>query len=155
MNITKPFALAALLIWGSSLLCSCNDKPGKEDEPIDYATMIIGTWDVVLDQSYESYTEAGTTDIEYMDNWAEAVTLSFDTNNTLTYLAMIGVEDTWQDTYSIHGDTLFWDVKPYVISHMDNSRMVMEYSKTRTFLNAGGNEVTTNVTKHYEMTRKQ
>ncbi len=151
MSNTKLCTLA-LIFSACALFCCCEEPNSSFDEPIDYATAVIGSWSVDLGQSYESYTEAGTTDIEYME-WAESITLTFDTNNTLTYLAMIGVEDTWQDTYSIHGDTLYWDVKPYVISQLDNSRLVMEYSKTRTFNNAGGNEVTTNVTKHYEMTR--
>lgn len=144
-------SLVLTILMGSLMMVSCS----KDDiKPEDYATQILGTWNVVLDQSFESYTEAGLTDIEYFNEWGTAVSLTFKDNGKLTYHSVVnGGEDEWDDSYSIKGDTIIWDTKSYEILRFTTSQLIIESNIEDHRTNAGGEEVVTRLTKHIEMTR--
>lgn len=154
--------LALTFLFGAVLLASC----GKE-EPVapqmddtltpalpDYSELILGSWDAVLDKCYESYIEGDYDETTYVSEWANQLTLTFSDQGALTYSAdRGGYSDTWDDRYTIHGDTLVWDVKPYQILTLDSHNLIIQYKHSEQRTTSGGATFTTTVVKRYELTR--
>lgn len=134
-----------------------NPNPGSDTYvPDDYAQYLMGPWSVVLDQSYEQYTEGDDyQEMTYCSDWASEITLTFKENGKLGYSAVVyGVEDSWDDNYSVSSDTLMWDVKPYVISVSDENHCQIESKVVTERTTRGGQTYTTSATKHYDLIRQ-
>lgn len=130
------------------------DNPSAPEETVDYATAVLGAWDVALDRSYESYQEPDYEEITYCSDWASALRLTFNPDGTLGYSATVGgIPDEWEDRYTVHGDTLVWDVKEYKILRLDEHEMVIESKVVKTRTTRGGQTYEVVTTKHYEMSR--
>lgn len=162
------YPLASILLMILLGLASCTKEPTPlPDQPADtnsnndtipninYPEDILGQWNAVLNNCYESYTEGdGYNETTYASDWASSLALTFKPDGKLTYAAIVGgVEDTWDDTYSISHDTLFWDTRPYKILTLNEHQLVFQFSKDNERTTSGGDILTTNVTKHYELTR--
>ena len=158
----RNIPLVLTLLIGALLLASC----GKEEPTVpqtgdtltpaqpDYTKLILGSWDAALDKCYESYIEGDYDETTYASDWANRLTLTFSDQGTLTYSAdMGGYSDTWDDCYTIHGDTLVWDVKPYHILTLDEHTLTIQYKHSEQRTTSGGTTFTTTVIKRYELTR--
>lgn len=152
------FASSALLFSACGKDEPVNNPPSDNntEEPIDYAQYIMGPWSVVLDQSFELYTEGDNyQEITYCSDWASEITLTLKDDGKLGYSAVVGgVEDAWDDSYSVKSDTLVWDVKPYVISIDDESHCQIESKVVTERTTGGGQTYTTSVTKRYVLIRQ-
>ena len=152
-------ALSPMMLW------SCSKEnvvdPDVSDTAYDdnsscYRELILGSWDADLNRSYESYTESGETDIQYFCDWASGLNVTCEKYGRLKYSAIVfGVVDEWYDSYSVHGDTLVWDVRAYEIQKLDSNQLVVESTLSDTRTTAGGTSFVTTVTKHYEFRRAE
>lgn len=158
----NTFRLFLLLTLSLSLF-SCQKEPESHTPDnnsaitvADYPQAILGAWSAVVENSYELYTESdGYQEMTYVSQWATELTLTFDEEGLLHYSACVfGVMDEWNDTYSVHGDTLRWDVKDYKILSLTKDELIIEHSVTDRYNNAGGDPVETTATKHYELKRQ-
>lgn len=160
--VMKKTAILTAILLATFLLASC----GKEEPVVpqtddtvtpalpEYAQLILGRWDAVLDKCYESYIEGDYDETTYASDWAVSLSLIFSDQGTLSYSANLGdYEDGWDDSYAIHGDTLVWDVKPYKILTLDEHSLVFQYEHSEQRTTAGGTVITTTVVKRYELTR--
>ena len=164
-NMKKVHILLALsLLLGAIALSSCQREepitPQAEDTTTpaltNYSELILGSWDAVLDKCYESYIEGDHDETTYVSEWANQLTLSFSDQGTLTYSADMGdYSDTWDDRYSIHSDTLVWDVKPYQILTLDEHNLIIQYKHSEQRTTSGGATFTSTVVKRYELTKAE
>ncbi len=150
-NIITSLLLA--MAATSALMMSGCEKP-ENDEPKDYATLVQGKWNVKLDESFECYNEPDWEEKTTMADWAESIQIEFCSDSILKYTSVVGeYEDSWNDRYHVHGDTLTWDTKDYKIYQLDENGMVMESKVIGERTRANGSTYETVLTKHYEMTR--
>lgn len=158
-----PLCLAALAVM---TMAGCRKdpvgidrtEPGNEPETVsieDYPEKILGQWNATLDKCYELYTEDdGYEEGQYANEWASSLSLTFKSDGKVAYLATVGgVEDGWDDTYSVEADTLIWDKFHYKISKMTSKELVIHYQITEQHTTSGGGIRETSVTKHWELTR--
>lgn len=154
--------LCLLLLASALLFVACKKEPANDHpDPIvpsasveDYPQLVLGQWDAVLDQCYESYTEPNYEEITYANEWSSSLSLTFKDNGKVTYCAnLFGTEDSWDDSYALHADTLLWDVKPYKIKRLDQNNLVIEWTISEDRTTSGGTTYTTTATKHYELVR--
>lgn len=171
----KKILLSLLLLSGIVIFCGCEKEPQNPENPNqpenpdnpstptdnpvaveNYPQAILGSWNVLKDKSYESYTEREDyTEITYVQEWAESLSFTFHDNGTLTYLShmLADYEDSWDDTYSITNDILTWDTKEYRILSFTEHSFVMEHKVVSDRTTAGGETYQTVLIKHYEMER--
>lgn len=162
------YPLASILLMILLGLASCTKEPTPlPDQPADtnsnndtipsinYPEDILGQWNAVLDNCYESYTEGDDYDeTTYVSDWASALSLTFKTDGYLTYSATVsGVEDSWDDAYSITADTLIWDTRKFKILTISDSQLIFENNVEGTRTTSGGTTYTTKVIKHWEFQR--
>ncbi len=135
-----------------------DSTPVQDTTPtvFNYGDLIIGKWNVVLDKSYESYTEDNDNYEErtLCSSWASQISLSFSENGILHYSATVGgVDDGWDDHYRVKDDTLTWDIRKYALKASDNTHLTMESTITEVRQTAGGTTYTSSATKHYELVK--
>lgn len=142
----------SIIIASLLLMTGCQKTP--EDQPKDNATLIQGSWNVILDRSYERYTEPDWVEMTLVSDWAQRLQLDFSADGELRYTSMVGdFEDSWTDRYTVEGDTMTWDVRPYRIVELDDHHLIMESTLTEVRTYANGQQFETTATKHYEMER--
>lgn len=127
----------------------------KEKTNKNYSELIVGTWNVLTDKSYELYTESdGYEEMTYISQWASSLTLTFTADGKLEYSAMLGeINDAWTDNYTLEGDTVVWEPRKYAIVQLDEDHFVMQSTRSDERTNAGGNTMTSSEVKRYEMER--
>lgn len=154
------FALSLLL--GAIALTSCQREepitPQEEDTTTpalpDYAELILGRWDAVLDKCYDTYIEGDYDETTHASDWATALSLTFSDQGVISYSATVGgYDDSWDDTYSVHNDTLVWDIRPYKILTLDEHSLIFQFEHSEQRTTSGGAVITATVIKHYELAR--
>lgn len=152
--------LAVLMMAGCKKDPVRQDGSDTENEPEnvnieDYPEAILGQWDAVLDKCYEAYTEDdGYQEITYANEWSNELALNFKTDGKVTYRAKVsGGIDEWDDTYSVKGDTLVWDVREYKINKLNSKELVIQCDIIETHTTSGGTIRETGLTKHWELKR--
>lgn len=163
-SIFQFLFLSAIVL---TIFCACNkeeypqdpannDTTTTPDSPqINYAQEVLGTWQVALDKSFELYTEPNYTECSYCNEWANDITLTFNSNDKLHYCQTSnGFTDEWDDQYHVQGDTLLWDTRKYAIKSYDGTYMIIENKVVEERRLSGGTTFESTLIRHFEMTRK-
>lgn len=122
----KKTFLATLMAFVSAafLFTSCT----KEN-----SDLIIGTWDVDLAATYETYTEGGVSQTMYVaEEGCTAASLTFKENGIVTFSSTYEGEgtETFDGPYTIDGDKLMLDGEDCRILKLNNKKLILEMSET-------------------------
>ena len=100
----------------------------------DNEELILGTWNLDVNKSYESYTEGGVTEqMTYAEMGTEKVTITFKEGGVMTVSSTIDNEtEIWDDRYVIDDDDLIWDGDELDILKLNKKKLILEETEDET-----------------------
>ena len=100
----------------------------------DNEELILGTWNLDVNKSYESYTEGGVTEqMTYAEMGTEKVTITFKEGGVMTVSSTIDNEtEIWDDRYVIDDDDLIWDGMELDILKLNKKKLILEETEDET-----------------------
>ncbi len=101
----------------------------------DNEELILGTWNMDVNKSYDSWTQDGVTEQEnYLEWWGiEKATFTFKEGGVVTISAVMDNESgNWDDEYTINGDVLIWDGDEFNILKLNKKKLILEQTEEGT-----------------------
>ena len=100
----------------------------------DNEELILGTWNMDVNKSYESYTENGVTEqMTYAEMGAKEVTITFKEGGVMTVSTTMSNEPgSWDTEYIIDDDELMWDGMELDILKLNKKKLILEETEDET-----------------------
>ena len=127
----------------------------------DNEELILGTWNMDMNKSYESYTENGVTEqMTYAEMGMGKVTITFKEGGVMTVSTTASNEsDGWDTEYTIKDDVLTWEgIELHILKHKGIELHILKLNKDKLILGETEDETEDGIfysfTEHMEFDRE-